>query len=154
MTNPDIPQIPEMQKAITRLRLLLATMRGKEDELEDLSRQFQRQLKRAPRHAIHGGNPIEATLNIMSEIQERLDGVEKTRQHLAIVKKQAEDELQALNLTGKIEEAKTELSILKANLKQGEAVEESRIAELERFIDEASIRAAEAITGSFNVPEL
>ena len=37
MTNPDIPQIPEMQKAITGLRLLLATVRGKEEELEDLA---------------------------------------------------------------------------------------------------------------------
>ena len=154
MTNPDIPHIPEMQKAITGLRMLLATIRGKEDELENLARQFKRQLSRAPRHAIHGGNPIEATLSIMGEIQERLDGVEKMREHLAVVKKQAEDELQALNLTGRIEEAKTELASLKANRESGTSAESERIAELERFIEEASIRAAEAITGKFNIPEL
>lgn len=154
MTNPDIPQIPEMQKAITGLRLLLAMIRGKEEELEDLAQQFKRQLDRAPRHAIHGGNPIEATLSIMGEIQERLDGVEKTRQHLAMVKKQAEDELQALNLTGRIEEAKTELALLRANPESRTSAESERIAELERFIQEASMRAAEAITGKFNVPEL
>ena len=154
MTNSDIPQIPEMQKAITGLRLLLAMIRGKEEELEDLARQFKRQLDRAPRHAIHGGNPIEATLSIMGEIQERLDGVVKTRQHLAMVKRQAEDELQALNLTGRIEEAKTELALLRANPESRTSAESERIAELERFIQEASIRAAEAITGKFNVPEL
>ena len=154
MTNSDIPQIPEMQKAITGLRLLLAMIRGKEEELEDLAQQFKRQLDRAPRHAIHGGNPIEATLSIMGEIQERLDGVVKTRQHLAMVKRQAEDELQALNLTGRIEEAKTELALLRANPESRTSAESERIAELERFIQEASIRAAEAITGKFNIPEL
>ena len=38
--------MPEMQKAMARLRLMLASIKGKEDELNGLKRQFQRQLDR------------------------------------------------------------------------------------------------------------
>ena len=76
---PEIPKVPEMQKAISRLRILLASIKGKEDEMDAMVRQFKRQLERAPRHAVHGGNPLENTLSIMGEIQERLDGAEKAR---------------------------------------------------------------------------
>jgi hypothetical protein len=101
-----------MQKAINRLRLLVASIKGKEDEMDGLVRQFKRQLERAPRHAIHGGNPLETTLSIMGEIQERLDAAVKVRTHLDMIN------------------------------------------ELERFIEDASNRAARAITDEFDVPHL
>ena len=142
--------MPQMQQAISSLRLLLASVRAKEEELEALARQFRRQLERAPRYAIQGGNPLEVTLNLMGEIQERLDNVETQRKHLAAIRRQAEAELEALNITEKIAQAKEELSGLRASRNAGEAVDESRIAELERFIEEASIRAGEAITDRFN----
>lgn len=141
----------EMQKAISRLRFLLAAIKGKEDELDSLARQFQRQLERAPYNAIHGGNPLEATLGIMAEIQERLDEVERMRKHLAAIKLRAQDELQALELTGRVEQAKTELASLKRRQSAGEQSEEvsqEKIGELERFIEDASIRAGKAITGT------
>ena len=89
--------IPEMQKAISNLRMLLAEVNRKDDEFEALVRQFKRQLERAPRHAIHGGNPVETTLNMMGEIQERLDKVETMKKHLSAMKRQVESELQASN---------------------------------------------------------
>ncbi len=146
--------MPEMQKAISNLRMLLAEVKRKEDEFEVLVRQFKRQLERAPRHTVHGGNPVETTLNMMGEIQERLDKVETMRKHLSAMKRQAENELQALSITGKIEEAKRELALMRSSLASGEDVEQVRINELERFIQEASARAGEAITDNFNVPEL
>ena len=142
--------MPQMQQAISSLRLLLASVRAKEDELEALARQFRRQLERAPRYAIQAGNPLELTLNLMGEIQERLDSVETQRKHLAAIRRQAEAELEALNITEKIAQAKEELAGLRASRNAGEAVDESRIAELQRFIEEASIRAGEAITDRFN----
>ena len=84
---------PEMQKAISRLRLTLASIRGKEDELERLRVQFRRQLHRAPGHAIHGNSSLDATLGVMDEVQERLDAVERTLAHLSAIKRRAEDEL-------------------------------------------------------------
>ena len=155
MTIPELPQMPQMQQAISRLRLLLASVRAKEDELDALARQFRRQLERAPRYAIHGGNPIEVTLNLMGEIQERLDVVERQRGHLAAIRRQAETELEALNITERVSKAKEELSQLRRKSRNaGEEVDEARIAELERFIEEASIRAGEAITDNFNARRL
>ena len=142
--------MPQMQQAISNLRLLLASVRAKEDEMEALARQFRRQLERAPRYAIQAGNPLELTLNLMGEIQERLDNVETQRKHLAAIRRQAEAELEALNITEKIAQAKEDLAGLRASRNAGEAVDESRIAELRRFIEEASIRAGEAITDRFN----
>ena len=138
--------VPEMQKAIAKLRLTLAGIRGKEEELEGLSRQFRRQLERAPSYAVHGGSSLDAALSVMGEIQERLDGVEARRGHLAAIK---ERELQALQLTDRIEHAKAELAALKKRSRTGGSPDEEagRIGELERFVQEASIRAAESITG-------
>ena len=81
--------------------------------MDGLSRQFQSQLRRAPNYSVNGGSPLESTLKILAEIQERLDQVEMTRKHLAAVKARPDDELQALYLTGKIEEAKAELAAVK-----------------------------------------
>ena len=150
MTTPQ----PQMQQAISRLRLLLASVRAKDDELEALARQFQRQLARAPRYAVQGGNPLEITLNLMGEIQERLDNVERQRKHLASIRSQAEAELQALNITERIAQAKSELSELRASADASDPETARRIAELRRFIEEASIRAGQAITGGSNIPNL
>ena len=139
--------MPQMQQAISNLRLLLASIRAKDDELEALARQFRRQLERAPRSAVQGVNSLDATLNLMGEIQERLDGVEAQRKHLASIRRQAEAELVALNITERIAQAKKELAQLRASHDAGERVDAARIAELRRFIEEASIRAGEAITG-------
>lgn len=146
--------MPQMQKAISNLRLLLASITAKEDELEALARQFQRQLDRAPRYAIQGGNPLDATLNLMGEIQERLDDVQAQRKHLASIRRQAETELEALTITDKIAQAKAELASLKACDTPSECDTTHRIAELERFIQEASIRAGEAVTKGFSAHQL
>ena len=149
-----MPKIQEMQKAISRLRMLLALLKGKEEALDALVRQFNLQLERAPRHAIHGGNPLDNTLSIMGEIQERLDGAEKARSHLDLIKRQAVNELEALNITCRINEAKEELANLTAEREDGHDVESRRIEELQRIIEEASNRAAKAITGDIELPRL
>ena len=143
--------MPEMQKAISELRFLLASIKGKPEELDGLSRQFKRQLRRAPNYPIQGGNSLEAALTIMEEIQERLDSVETTRRHLSSIRDRARSELQALELTNKIEQAKTELASLRGGNGPGERVpnaEAEKIEELERFVQEASIQAAQNITGN------
>ena len=146
----------EMQKAISRLRLLLAAIKGKEDELENLSRQFQKQLDRAPNHTVQGHNSLEATLSIMEEIQERLDDAEQAPKHLAAIKTRAQEELRALELTDKVEQAKAEMASLKEDQhsdEPGDKAKQQRIEELERFIQEASIRAGRAITGTLEEGE-
>ena len=73
---------PEMQKAIGQLRLLLAAIKGKDEDLANQQRQFRRQMDRVPMHAIREAS-IDASLSIMVEIQERLDHVKTTRSHLS-----------------------------------------------------------------------
>ena len=145
---------PEMSKAISRVRFLLATITGKEEDLEGLSRQFKRQLARVPGYAVHGGNSLEGTLAIMSEVQERLDEVETTHAHLAAIRVRAEEELQALDLTNRIEQAKNDLAALQARQNSGVSSNDlkTEIVELERFIEEASRRAGEAITARLAEP--
>ncbi len=61
--------------------------------------------------------------------------------------------MQALDLTGKIEQAKIDLASLRERRQSGEhpvEIIEGNIQELERFIEEASIRAGQAITGNFD----
>lgn len=147
--------VPEMQKAISRLRFLLATIKGKEEELDGLIRQFKRQLERAPNYAIQGSNSLDSALTAMAEIQERLDRVEVTRSHLVAVRERAQKELRALELTNRIEQAKTELASLRDHRNADDPIPEAeteKMEELERFVQAASIRAAENITG--NIREL
>jgi chromosome segregation ATPase len=142
--------MPEMMKAMSKLRLALASIEAKERELDALRRQFQRQLARTRTHAIYGANSLDASLGIMDEVQERLDDVETRRHHLDSIKERAQEELTALELTNKIEQAKVELKTLKA--RGGDGIEDRhRIEKLEHFIESASLRAAEAITGRLDV---
>ncbi len=137
-------------KAMSKLRLALASIEAKERELDALRRQFQRQLARTRTHAIYGANSLDASLGIMDEVQERLDDVETRRHHLDSIKERAQEELTALELTNKIEQAKVELKTLKA--RGGDGIEDRhRIEKLEHFIESASLRAAEAITGRLDV---
>ena len=145
--------MPEMQKAIANLRMVLASIRGKEGELRSAQRQFQRQLIRAPSNTIRGGNSLDATIGIMQEIQERLDDVESKQKQLEAIKKRTQDELQALQLTDRIEQAKNELKSIRIDppvTPEGEMSRLDRIEELERFIEEASIRAGQAIAGDLD----
>ena len=82
--------MPEMEKTIGALRLLLAAITGKSKDLSDLKRQFQRQLDRAPSHALRGDTSLEASLSIMGEIQERLDEGETTLGHLRAIEARAQ----------------------------------------------------------------
>lgn len=145
--------MPEMQKEIANLRMVLASIRGKEDELRNAQRQFKRQLNRAPANTIRGGNSLDATIGIMQEIQERLDDVESKQKQLAAVRKRTDDELQALQLTDQISQAKKELRSIRTSesvTPEGQMSRLDRIEELERFIEEASIRAGQAITGELD----
>ena len=140
---------PEMQKAISRLRLTLAALKGKEEEIDSLRHQFRRQLRHSLGHAVHGNSPLDTTLSVMDEIQERLDAADRTLRHLTAIKQRAEDELQALDLTQKIERAKTRRASLKESAGKGTGMAEQtreEIESLDRFIQETSVRAGEAIT--------
>ena len=67
------------------------------------------------------------------------------RKHLLMIKERANRELEALQLTRQVEDAKDTLAKLQSlRSKEGETV--SKIQSLEQFINDYSQRAAKAIT--------
>ena len=142
----------QIRQATARLRLFLADIRSREDQLDSLIRQFRTQLDGAPRQAIYERTTLELVLSAMAEIQERLDHAERTRQHILAIKQKATDELSALELTQQVEEAKESLHDLKTRSASSNQLDEGAEAEMRRldeFIAEYSKRAERAITASF-----
>ena len=142
----------QLRQATASLRLVLADLMGKEDQLETMIRQFRTELDRLPRQAIYGRTTLDLALSAMAEIQERLDHAQLTRQHLLAIVQKATDELRALELTQQIEEAKCALEELIAQAQPAGQTDEKVAAEvrrLEEFIAEHSKQAERDITSSF-----
>ncbi|MFN3974427.1 MAG: hypothetical protein ACK4K2_03995 [Dehalococcoidia bacterium] len=137
----------EIRRAIAHLRLLLADLQAREESLQTLRQQFHLQLRRIYRHALYGATSLDLTLASLGEIEERLEATEKALRRIASLKAQAQAELQALQLTFSIEEAKGQLAELQARLRAGEAdlSLSSEVRRLEAFIAEHSQRAARTI---------
>ncbi len=84
-------EIEGMDQEIARLRLLVAVLKGKQDELRAQTLQFSQQLERARNVAVRG-HPLDASLTMMAEIQERLDTARVTLEHLETIGARAEAE--------------------------------------------------------------
>ena len=146
----------QLRQATARLRLMLAEMRSKEEQLDSMVREFQTQLARLPRQAIYGRTTLDAALSAMAEIEERLNHTQTQRQHLIAIRQRAADELSALELTRQVEEAKETLRDLKAREASADHMDEDVSAEvrrLEEFIAEYSKRAERSITSGFQEGE-
>lgn len=136
----------QLRQATARLRLMLADIVAREEELDTTIAQFQTQIDRLAKQASYGSTTIDIVLSAMAEIEERLNDSKATRGHLLIVKRKASEELNALELTRQVEEAKEALSVLKARM-EGQQVDEASVAEeLEQFIAEYSKKAERTIT--------
>lgn len=133
------------------LRLSLAEIRHKEEQLDAAIAQFRTQLRRLPRQTIYGRAPLELALSAMGEIEERLHDAEANRQRVLTVKQAALDELAALESVQQVDEARKALARLKQQTGRhptsGETAAEIR--RLEQFIAIHSKRAEQTITAAF-----
>jgi hypothetical protein len=146
-----------MQKidvTIARLRLLLADVTAKEEQYGAMRQQFREQLRRAVEYSVYGDAPLDGTLGLMGEIQQRIAEAEATLRDLKLVRAKAERELESLQLTKRIEAAKKELRDLlerqeelerEGVLGQGGQQLGDRIQRLRQQINEASEQAAKSI---------
>ena len=141
----------QLQIAMSSLRIRLAEIQSKEDQVETLINQFRTQLRRLPRQVVYGTISLDASLAAMGEIEERLNDAIATHRWLLEFKKTAIYELEALQLVGQVDEARRSLSSLRQqNLLSGETEESAaEILRLEKFIAEYSKRAELAITDSY-----
>ena len=103
----------QLRTTIATLRLSLAEIEDKERQLDSMIAQFKTQLRRLPRQVIYGRTGLDASLAAMGEIEERLADSVATRQRVLTIKKSAVEELRALELVGKVGEARRSLQILK-----------------------------------------
>ena len=137
----------QMNRAMAALKLSLAEMRARDDQLKALIRQFETQLKRIPRQAMYGRAPLNLALGSMAEIEERLLHSRTQRRHLLTIMEQARLELEALVLVQRIESARKQLAQLRRQLvddTNGDA--RSEIVRLETYIAQYSKQAERAIT--------
>ena len=139
----------EMNQAMARLRLVLAEIHHRETQLEQQIRQFRLQQQRLPRQAIYGRAPLDLSLAAMGEVEERLADARDNHKRLLSIKKRAEEELKALEVTRQVEDAKAALRVLRQQVRGSGEADEGAAAEmrrLEQFIAEYSKVAERAIT--------
>ena len=134
------------------LRVGIAEMRAKEEQLDAQINQFRTQLRRLPRQVVYGQTSLELSLTAMGEIEERLEDAVANRRRLLAIKDTAIQELEALQLLKRVDEARSKLASLKKNglfgASSGEEAQE-QIRQLEGFIAANSRQAEQAITDRF-----
>ncbi len=140
--------VSQLEKAMANLRIGLAEMQNKEEQLDAQISQFKQQLRRVPRQAMYGQASLDASLAAMGEIEERLANAEAVRRRLLQIKASATQELEALVVLKQVDEAKTKLSALKRSGATGEETM-AEIRQLEEFVAVQGARAGQAITASY-----
>ena len=141
--------ISQLEQAMATLRLGLAEMRNKENQLDQLVNQFQTQLRRLPRQVVYGQGSLDMTLAAMSESEERLDDAMANRRRLLAIKDTATQELEALQLLKRVDEARSKLASLKRSGTSGNDDVSDEVRQLENFIAANSRQAEQAITNRF-----
>ena len=141
--------ISQLEQAMATLRLGLAEMRNKENQLDQLVNQFQTQLRRLPRQVVYGQGSLDMSLAAMSEIEERLDDAMANRRRLLAIKDTATQELEALQLLKRVDEARSKLASLKPSGTSGNDDVSDEVRQLENFIAANSRQAEQAITDRF-----
>ena len=147
------PAIKKIDLTIARLRLLLADVRAREAALEDQRRTFREQHNKLVSFSMYGDSTLDSVLGMLGDVQQRLAHIETTWQSLGAIRKRTEIELESLQLTKGIEEAKVQLQELQARqaapLDPTDALSpaeiQAEIARLRQLINEASERAAQNI---------
>lgn len=147
------PALKKIDITIARLRLLLADVAARERGLEDQRRIFREQHNKLVTFSMYGDSSLDSVLAMLADVQERLTSLDTTATSLAAIRKRAEFELESLQLTKGIEEAKVLLQDLQARqaapigtvdaLSPSEI--QAEIARLQALINEASERAAQNI---------
>jgi hypothetical protein len=147
------PALKKIDLTIARLRLLLADVTAREAALQDQRRTCTEQHNKLITFSLYGDSSLDSVLAMLGDVQERLSHIEATARALAAIRKRAENELESLQLTKGIEEAKVLLNELQ--LRQAAAMDatdalspaeiQTEIARLRSLINEASERAAQNI---------
>ena len=120
-------------------------MVAKGDLMDVCVNQVQTHGRCLPRQGVYGQTSLESSLTAMGEIEERVGDAVANRRRLLAIKDTATQELEALQLLKRVDEARSKL----ASLKNGNSADEeaqAEIRQLEDFIAANSRQAEQAIT--------
>jgi len=104
--------MPEIDKRIGLLRLLLADVDGRVQQQQALATEYRAQSGRIVEATVRQAGDVGQALSAMAEVDERLAGVEAAGRRLAQLRQRASRELEALLLTKRVAEARTQLEAL------------------------------------------
>src|ERR1051326_2059034 len=107
------PALKKIDITIARLRLLLADVSARERGVEDQRRVLREQQNKLVTFSMYGPPSLDSVLTMLGEVQERLNNLDAPSQSLSAIRKRAEFELESLQLTKGIEEAKVLLQHLR-----------------------------------------
>ena len=141
----------QLEKSLAVLRMGLAEIEHKEQQLNAQIGQFRAQLLRVPRQVIYGAAGLEAALAAMGEIEERLADAEAVRRRLRLIKNAAAQELESLLVLKRVDEARANLSAMQRQpATDGNADEQAaEIRRLEEYINANSKLAEQIITARY-----
>ena len=76
-----------LQQTMATIRLSLAEIRHKEQQLEAMISQFRTQLRRLPRQVVYSNTTLDASISAMGEIEERLSDTLAVQRRLLTIKR-------------------------------------------------------------------
>src|SRR6478752_2936731 len=100
----------ELEKRIGHLRILLADIKGKQEQLVGMESQYRAQLSRIVEFVIYHEGDVGNALSLMAEVQAKLDEVVQTAAHLVMLESKSNMELEVLLLTKRVAEARSQLA--------------------------------------------
>ncbi|HMA32843.1 MAG TPA: hypothetical protein VKY74_00075 [Chloroflexia bacterium] len=104
--------MPEIDKRIGLMRLLLADIDGRKEQQETITREYRAQMSRIVEATVGQTGDVGPALTAMAEVEERLAQVEITGRHLSQLRQRASRDLEALLLTKRVAEAQAQLEEL------------------------------------------
>ena len=150
------PALKKIDLTIARLRLLLADVTARGTALQEQRRTCAEQHNKLVTFSLYGDSSLDSVLAMLGDVQERLSHIEATARALAAIRQRAENELESLQLTKGIEEAKVLLNELQARQAAppdaadalSPAEIQAEIMRLRTLINEASEQAAKNLERS------
>jgi len=104
----------ELDRRIATLRLRLAEIRSRQEQLNATVKQYRLQLERIAEFAVYENADLDSALSMAEEVDSRLAQTEGALHHLDAIRTRAQEELDALLLTKGIDAARSELSQLES----------------------------------------
>lgn len=111
----------ELDRRIATLRLRLAEIKAREDQIAALQNQLRGQLDRLMDFAVFERGDLDTALSMAEDVESRISQADRILGHLLTIKTRGQEELDALLLTGSIEAAKANVAELETQLYQLDA---------------------------------